>query len=103
MMESEARLMAALGASAAPARDPQFTLAVIKAAEADRFKVAALRSMLSWGSAAGAGALLMLSFAGWTALNWEGVQAGILGAGGIFALVATARLMTQRLAAVTTR
>lgn len=102
-MNAEARLLAALGASAAPARDPRFTLAVIKAVEADRFKIAALRSMLSWAAMAAAGALLALSLAGWTAVNWDGVQSGILGAGGIFALVATARLMTQRLAAVTTR
>ena len=43
----------------------------------------------------------MLLLAGWTVVNWQGVQGGILGAGGIFALVATARLMTQRLAAAT--
>jgi hypothetical protein len=102
-MDSEARLLAALGANAAPARDPRFTLAVMKAAEADRFKVAAVRSMLFWGAMASATAVLAFSVAGWSAANWDGVQSGILGAGGIFALVATARLMTQRLAAVTTR
>ncbi|MBL8548197.1 MAG: hypothetical protein JNL81_17175 [Hyphomonadaceae bacterium] len=102
-MDAEARLMAALGASAAPARDPAFTLAVIRAAEADRFKVEAVRSMLFWGAVAAAASLLALPLAGWGALNWDGVQGGLLGAGGIFALVATSRLMTQRLAAVSTR
>ena len=97
-MDAEARLAAALGDAAAPARDPGFTLAVIRAAEADRFKAEAVRSMLSWGAVAAAGACLALMLAGWTSLHWEGVQSGILGAGGIFALVATARLMTQRLA-----
>lgn len=102
-MDAEARLQAALGGGAAPRRDPAFTLAVIRAAEADRFKVEIVRSMLSWGGVAAAAALLMLILAGWGATNWDGVQGGILGVGGIFALVATARLMTQRLAAVTTR
>ena len=102
-MDAEARLAAVLGGSAAPARDPDFTLAVIRAAEADRFKVETARSMLSSGALAAAAALLALSLAGWGALNWDGVQNGILGAAGIFALVATARLMTQRLAAATNR
>lgn len=102
-MDAEARLAAALGGSAAPARDPGFTLAVIRAAEAGRFKAAAARAMLSSAAVAAAGACLALVLAGWTAVNWQGVQGGILGAGGIFALVATARLMTQRLAAVSTR
>jgi hypothetical protein len=102
-MNAEARLAAALGAAAAPARDPGFTLAVIRAAEADRFKAEAARSILSWGAVAAAAACLALMLAGWTALHWDGVQSGILGAGGIFALVATARLMTQRLAPAATR
>lgn len=97
-MSAESRLAAALGASAAPSRDPVFTLAVIRAAEADRFKAETIRSMLSAGAVAAAAASLVLLLAGWTALNWEAVQGGILGAGGIFALVAMARLMTQRLA-----
>ncbi len=102
-MDTDARLQAALGASAAPERDPAFTLAVISAAEVDRFKVETVRSMLCWGGIAAAASILALMLAGWGAANWDGVQSGIVGAGGIFALVATARLMTQRVAAVTTR
>jgi len=102
-MDAEARLARALGQSAAPARDPAFAMAVIRAAEADRFKAEAARSMLRWGGVAAAGACLALLLAGWTNLNWDGVQSGILGAGGIFALVATTRLMTQRLAPVRVR
>jgi hypothetical protein len=59
--------------------------------------------MLRWGALAAATASMALVFAGWTSLNWDGVQSGILGAGGIFALVTTARLMTQRLAPAATR
>ena len=102
-MDAEARLAAALGVSAAPARDPGFTLAVIRAAEAGRFKAEAARSMLSWGAVAAAAACLALMLSGWSSLNWQGVQGGILGAGAIFALVATARLMTQRLAPAAAR
>ncbi|ANP44809.1 hypothetical protein [Candidatus Viadribacter manganicus] len=102
-MTTDARLAAALGASAAPARDPRFTLAVMRAAEADRFKVEAMRAMLSWGAIAAAAAILALWLVGWGAVHWDGVQGGILGAGGIFALVAAARLMTQRLVAATSR
>lgn len=103
MMDAEARLAAALGASAAPVRDPSFTLAVIRAAEAQRFKVEATRTMLSSGAVAAAAAILLLGLAGWTSVHWDGVQSGILGAGGIFALVAMARLMTQRLAPAAAR
>lgn len=102
-MSAEERLAAALGRSAAPARDPGFTLAVIQAAEAERFRAEAARAMLRWGALAAAGACLALGAAGWTAANWQGVEDGLVGAGGIFALVAMARLMTQRLAAATAR
>lgn len=103
MMDAEARLAAALGAAAAPLRDPGFTLAVIRAAEAQRFKADAARKMLSAGAVAAAAASLLVVLAGWSAVHWEGVQSGILGAGGIFALVAMARLMTQRLAPAAAR
>ena len=102
-MDAEARLAAVLGASAAPSRDSSFTFAVIRAAESERFRADAALSMLRWGGLAAAIASLALVLAGWTSLHWDGVQSGILGAGGIFALVATARLMTQRLAPAAVR
>lgn len=102
-MDAEARLAAALGASAAPARDPSFTLAVIREAEAVRFKAAAAAAMLRWGGLAAVMACLALALAGWTSVNWAGAEGGIMGAGTIFALVALARLMTQRLAPATAR
>lgn len=102
-MDAEARLARAMSASAAPARDPAFTLAVIEAAETERFRMEAAQSMLRWAGLAAAGAALALVLAGGISSHWQGVQDGILGAGGIFALVATARLMTQRLAAAAAR
>ena len=59
--------------------------------------------MLSAAGIAAAVAALVLMLAGWGAFNWAGVQSGILGAGGIFALVAMARLMTQRLGVASVR
>jgi hypothetical protein len=102
-MDAEARLTVALGNSAAPKRDSAFTLAVIRAAEAERFKAAAVVSILRGGVMAAAGASFALLLAGWASANLEGVQSGILGAGAIFALVAMARLMTQRLAPAAVR
>lgn len=102
-MDAEARLASALGQSAGPVRDPTFTLAVIRAAEGERFRAETARAVLRSAALAAAGASLALALANWSGANWQGVQGGILAAGGIFALVATARLMTQRLAAVTTR
>ena len=103
MMDAEARLAAVFGAGAAPVRDPSFTLAVIRGAEAARFKAAAAASMLRWGGLAAVVACLALVLASWTSVNWAGAQGGILGAGAIFALVAMARLMTQRLAPAVVR
>jgi hypothetical protein len=102
-MDAEARLARALGKSAAPPRDPAFTLAVIEAAGAPSFRLETTRAMLRAAGLAAAGASLLLVVANWSVLNWEGVESGILGAGGIFALVAATRLMTQRLAAATAR
>jgi hypothetical protein len=103
MMDAEARLAAALGRSAAPARDAAFTLGVIRAAEAERFRAQAALSILRWGGMAAVAASLLALLASWGAANWDGLESGILGAGGIFALVAMARLMTQRLAAAAGR
>jgi hypothetical protein len=102
-MNSEARLMRALGAAVAPAQDPAFTLAVIRAAEAGRFRAAAARSMLRGASLAAVSAALALPFLGWASANSEAFQTGILAAAGILTLVGATRLMTQRAAAAWVR
>lgn len=102
-MDSEARLMRALGGSAAPARDPAFTLAVIRAAEAERYRAAAARSMLRGAALAAAAAALALPFLSWAAANSDALQSGILSAGALLTLVGGARLMTQRATAAWVR
>lgn len=102
-MDNEARLMRALGAAAAPARDPAFTLAVIRAAESGRFRAAAAYSMLRIGALAALGAALALPVLAWATANSEAFQSGILAAAGILTLVGATRLMTQRAAAAWVR
>jgi hypothetical protein len=102
-MDSEARLVRALGAAAAPVQDPAFALAVIRSAEAGRFREAAARSMLRGAALAAVSAALVLPFVGWAAANSEALQTGILSAGGILTLVGSTRLMTQRAAAAWVR
>lgn len=93
---SDARLMAALGASAAPARDPRFALAVIEAAEADRFRLATIRAMLRSAGVTVACAALALPLAGWAVANVEALENGLLAGAGFLVLAAGARGLAQR-------
>lgn len=95
-MDTEARLRAALGQSAAPARDPGFALAVIRAAEAGRYKKEAARSILRAGGVAAAAAALAALGLDWAAGNPAAFQAGILTAVALISLVGLARLMSAR-------
>ncbi len=95
-MDTEARLRAALGASAAPARDPGFALAVIRAAEAGRYKRAAARSVLRAGGVAAAAAALVALGLDWAGGNAAAFQNGILTAAALMSLVGLARLMATR-------
>jgi len=99
-MDSDDRLQRALGASAAPARDPAFTLAVIYAGEARRFHWEAARSVLKGAGVAGAAAALAVPFLGWAGANSDGFQSGILGAAGLVLLVGIGRMMSARAASV---
>jgi hypothetical protein len=95
-MDTEARLRAALGASAAPARDPGFALAVIRAAEAERYQAASAQSVLRAGGIAAAAAALAAFGLDWAAGNPGAFQNGILSAAGLISLVGLARLMSAR-------
>ncbi len=98
-MDSEARLMRALGSPLAPARDPAFTLAVIRAAETERFRAAAAQSMLRGAARAAAAAALAVPFLAWAGANMDALEAGILASAALLTLVGAARLMTQLAAA----
>lgn len=99
-MDKEARLMQALGGPAAPARDPAFTLAVLRAAEARRFRTEVLRSALAAAGMAAAAAALAAPLLGWAAANWQGLQSGVALALALAAGVGAARLAGRRASAV---
>ncbi len=99
-MDSEARLMRALGPSAAPKRDPRFTLAVIEAAERARFRNQTALSMLRGAGYAGATAALAAPFLNWAGSNGQGLQTGIIATAGLFALIWGSRLVARRAATV---
>lgn len=95
-MDAEARLRAALGASVAPARDPAFALAVIRAAEAGRYRVETALSVLRAGGLTAAAAALAALALDWAAGNPAAFQNGILTAAALISLVGLARLMSAR-------
>jgi len=98
-MDSHARLMRALAASRAPARDPGFTLAVIRAAERGQFRAEAAVALLRAAGMAAIAAALALPLAGWVAVNAEAVQTGVLSAASLLTLMVALRLMLRRAAA----
>lgn len=102
-MDREARLMAALAAGRAPPRDPAFTLSVIRAAEAQRYRIETIRAMLKAAGIAAAAGSLVLPFAGWAGANSQGLQSGALWAACLLVLVAGARLLSARATAVLRR
>jgi hypothetical protein len=94
--DREARLARALAASAAPRRDPAFTLAVIRAAEAKRYQEQTVRAMLKGAGLAAAAASLVVPFLGWASAHSQALESGVLGAAGLLLLVGAARLMSAR-------
>lgn len=92
---SEDRLMRALGASAAPAKDARFVLAVMARAEAERYRRESLMALLRTGGLAAAGALLLILLAGWAGTHGEATQTVIMAAGGLLGLIATTRLLAR--------
>lgn len=97
-MDSEARLQRALGASAAPARDTGFTMAVMRAAENRRFRLAAFLGLLRGAGLAAVGAALVVPFLGWAPVSMGPLQSGVFAAGALLSLLLTARLTSQRVA-----
>jgi hypothetical protein len=99
-MDEEVRLMRALGASAAPSRDPAFTLSVVRAAERLRYREETARAVLRAAGLAAAAACLTLPLFGWVSSHQGGFQTGVLGAAALVVLVGGARLLSARATAV---
>lgn len=86
-MSSEDRLLRALAAPAAPAKDMHFMLEVMRRAEANRFRADAARRMTRGAGMAGIAAAALIGGSGWAAENADGllnaglvVMLGLLGA-----------------------
>ena len=92
---SEVRLMRALGAAAAPAKDARFVLAVMERAEAARFRRESLMGLLRTAGLAAAGAALLVLFGGWVGTHAEATQTVIMAAGGMLGLIAATRLLAR--------
>jgi hypothetical protein len=99
-MDNEARLARALAADGAPRRDPAFALAVIRAAEAERYRAETIRSVLKGAGMAAAAASLLVPFLSWPGAHAGALQSGILGAASLLVLVAGARLASARVTAI---
>lgn len=93
---SDDRLHRALSGSAAPARDPAFTLAVLQAAEAQNQRANVLGAMLRAGGLAAAAGSLAVPVLAWIAGNGAAAQSGAMAAAALFALVALTRPMAAR-------
>ncbi|HYD88065.1 MAG TPA: hypothetical protein VEA80_11360 [Vitreimonas sp.] len=102
-MKSEARLQRALAAERAPRRDPSFTLAVMREAEARRFRLQTANGVLRSVGIAVAGSAILVPLAGWAGSDPAGLQDGVLAAAGLIGLVAGARLMAARAGALLRR
>jgi hypothetical protein len=91
------RLNRAMGASAAPARDPSFALRVLERAEKKRFRRAGLRAALLGGGVAGAVAAGLFLLGVWTSAHAASVADGALWTTGLLAMAWLARGLIGRL------
>lgn len=94
------RLQRALGGSAAPARDPAFTLAVVRVAEAQNRPANVVGAMLRAGGFAAAAGSLAVPVLAWIAGNGAAAQSGAMAAAALFALVALMRPLASRATAM---
>lgn len=86
-MNTEDRLNRALTASAAPAKDMHFTLQVMRAAEAARFRAETARRLLRGAALASLAAVAILPVAGWLAENMNvALDVGLAAGGALAAL-----------------
>lgn len=86
-MNAEDRLNRALEASAAPAKDMAFTLQVMRAAEAARFRAETGRRLVRGAGLAALAALAVLAAAGWAADNADAALDLGLAGGAVLAVM----------------
>lgn len=95
-MTSEDRLLRALAALAAPAKDMHFTLEVMRRAEAERFRADAARRLIRGAALAALAAAGVLAAAGWMAANADFALDGTLALGGMAAVALTVGAFQRR-------
>lgn len=96
-MNAEDRLARALQAPVAPERDYAFTLAVMEAAELQRYRHASAMALVRTAGIATTVCALAIPALAWGAGDVAGLQDGAVLAGAMLALVSFARIMSQRL------
>lgn len=96
-MNADDRLARALQAPTAPQRDYAFTLAVMEAAERQRYRNASIITVARTVGTATAVCALAIPALAWRPENLAALQDGAVLAGAMLALVSFARIMSQRL------
>ena len=94
---SDDRLLRAMRASGAPARDPAFTLRVLERAETERFRRAGLRAALSGGGVAAAAAAGLFLLGAWASAHAASVADGAVWSAGLLAMAWLAQGLIRRL------
>jgi len=94
---SDDRLMRAMRASGAPARDPAFALHVLERAEKERFRRAGLRAALRGGGVAAAAAAGLFLLGGWANAHAASVTDGAVWTAGLLATAWLAHGLIGRL------
>ncbi len=94
---SDERLMAAMRASGAPARDPGFAVLVLQRAETERFRRSALEAALHGGGVAASAASGLFLLCAWASAHAASVATGAVWAAGLVAMAWFARGLIGRL------
>ena len=95
-MSAEDRLNRALAAPAAPAKDMHFTLQVMRAAEAARFRADAARRLVGGAGVAVLAFAALLPLGGWAAENIDAALDVALSAGAVLAGLSLLRGLRRR-------
>ena len=94
---SDDRLMRAMRATGAPAREPSFALLVLERAEKERFRRAGLRAVLRGGGVAAAAAAGLFLLGAWANAHAASVADGVVWTAGLLAMAWLAHGLIGRL------